>query len=153
MNQDINRNPLVLFLIPAAMTAGILFFICVILFLQSGSDSFAPENPDTSLVTLMSRIHGFLALVLIFLSHFIYTKVIAKIDKPNLQAYVNAVIIKFALLEAPALIGLVVIFLAGSDGILQSNPAYYLNYLSSVYMVVEFVRFIPVLKRMVAVVT
>ena len=148
MNHNGNPNPVALFFIPTALTAGILFFACVVMFMQSGSDGFQSEDPSqTSLITKLSLIHGAVAIVLAFLSHWIYSKLIARVEKPDLQGYLRALVIKFGLLEGGALLGLVVVFLADGD-ILSTTPAFYLNYLSSAYMVFEFIRFIPVMKKM-----
>ncbi len=151
MNNTQNQNPAVLFLIPAALTAGVVFFVGMTFLMQSGEGRVSSEGlePSNRLLSTLSLIHAAFAVVMIVLSQFIYSNLIAKIQKPDFQGYLRALIIKFALLEGTALFGVIVVFLAGGEA-LEATPAYYLNYLSSAYMVFEFVRFIPVIRKMQA---
>ncbi len=126
--------------IQAALVTGVLLFglVVVVLAIRPQSIGAAPPTPAATL-TLLSLVHGVMALgawAAAFLLHgALLRSAGAGAGAPDgalsLAALRKATLVRLALLEGPALFGLVVCLLAALGGTLREAPIYGLNAVSA----------------------
>ena len=140
-------------IVQLAMASGVLILAgaVLVLHLTGASRSAAPALPERDLVWPLTLAHaaaalGLWALALLIPALFLRparlfrsgpSSVRPSSDIPGrerrcLDAFRGAFILRVALLEAPALFGLVLCLLASMSGRLEEQPAYWLNGLSAV---------------------
>ncbi|MFH1194131.1 MAG: hypothetical protein V1720_00385 [bacterium] len=132
-----------------AIGTGIFLFftVCVILYFIN----VQPETPPTEeVVSMLSFIHAIIFVALFFTSKFMYGFILSDKFNPGknmmsfqqlgevrgnysnlLQKIRTAEIVRLAILEGPALFGLVIILLSVMSGVIYYNSGYWLNLLSS----------------------
>ena len=131
-----------------AIGAGIALFLIVVVMLYSTTTQpqLQPSEETESILTLA---HAAIFVSAFFLSRFIYGMIISGKINPQqslthsprqnssendfnmlLQRIRTAEIARLALLEAPAMFGLVVILICVTSGVIFYEPVYWLNFLS-----------------------
>jgi len=146
-----------------AIGTGPILFWAVILFLFSNQPLLINEA-DLSLLNIMSGIHAVMLITMIILSDYIFKK--ALIGSENfLQSLSGALfenkaqptnpqekfwglfqslsIMRLAMLEGASFFGLVVCFLAGTQGVLSTYPIFWINSVSTLLLVSFVVKQFP----------
>jgi hypothetical protein len=139
-------------IISLAIGAGIVMFLFVVVILYSTTTQ--PQlQPSEETESILSLAHAVIFISTFFLSRFIYGMIISgKMNQlQNLNQYSRqkssendfnmllqkirtAEIVRLALLEAPAMFGLVVILICVTSGVIFYEPVYWLNFLSGVVL-------------------
>ncbi len=124
--------------IQAALMAGVLLFSLVVVLLAIRPQAAALATPPATL-TLLSLVHGAMAIGIWSLAPMLQTALLARARPESgaseaaaaLAAIRSAGLLRLALLEGPALFGLVTCLLAARGGALREQPLYWLNALSA----------------------
>jgi len=122
----------------AAIGSGVLLFAVVVIFLGMMSTAEAAAA-DLSLVRTLTFVHVLLLLMVIPAGRLLYARMLAQ-DGPPITANQcmtrirTAEIVRLALLEGVALLGLVVCLIGGLNGVLAAHPLYWLNIISSIVL-------------------
>lgn len=159
-------------LIYAAIAGGVLLFACVVAWLavaESSGEGAAPGQVE--LIQWMSLGHLVLAAAGFSLVGGVYDRmlIVARLEKtpatpvaatqgkaveqaarvePYLAVLRTAEIVRLAMLEAVALFGLVVLLLAALQGVLQAEPVYWLNLLSTLFLLLFVALNFPTAERL-----
>lgn len=117
-----------------ALAGGAATFATIATALPFITGGAAPTDgpPDAGLVQILSMVHGFLFMTTIVMAAAAPSVMAAKVTAEQAHA---PYILRWALVEGPALFGSVVVLLAGLNGLLPGENLYYLNLLSTVAMV------------------
>jgi len=153
-------------IIHIALVLGIFFFAGMVAFL-SVSFSKTGTQSGTSIVRMLSYAHLMTALILYVLSNRIYNRALEaqrpmdsslagqsaeesrlKLAERFFQSIRTAVIIRLALLEGVALFGLTICLIASTWGVIQIQPIYWLNALSSLAFIVYAIGNLPTKARL-----
>lgn len=122
--------------IQAALMTGVLLFGLVVVLLAIRPQSIGAALPTpAATLTLLSLVHGVMALgawAAAFLLHGALLRSAsagagAPAGAESLAALRKATLVRLALLEGPALFGLVICLLAALGGTLRETPVYWLN--------------------------
>ncbi|MEM7179773.1 MAG: hypothetical protein AAF518_02595 [Spirochaetota bacterium] len=112
------QDLLTLRIITASMTAGPTFFLAFVLFQQTQNVDKTPPA-DASIIPILTGLSVLLAIVFNILTPFILKKTTASYrsqNMPPLRIIQSNLIIRLALAEGSALLGLVCMFLAAMQG-------------------------------------
>lgn len=141
-----------------AISMGVMSFGLIIVFLETAAYKGAAVDVDA--VFNLSIAHGVAACILFPLSAIIRDLILRKnnpektgrpVDSTAAIALIRtAFIIRAALMEAAAMFGLVVCFMAVTGGATTINFLYWLNSLSAVCMLIYMCREIPSQERIVS---
>jgi len=142
--------------VQVALMAGVLFFglVVAVLAIRPQTVGAAPPTPAATL-SLLSLVHGAMALgawAVAFLLHgALLRRAVADeaagTGADALAALRKAMLVRLALLEGPALFGLVVCLLAALGGALRATPIYWLNALSALAFLAIAVLSFPTRER------
>ena len=127
---------------------GPVVFAVVMSLIDLSSGSMRPRDQEFEILTLMSMVHLVVALLALIISEAVYRWFVS-VDRinatpeesPQILAArcVNntrtATIVRLAILEVAAMIGLVIVLISMMRGVLQIQPLYWLNGLSTFVMV------------------
>jgi F0F1-type ATP synthase membrane subunit c/vacuolar-type H+-ATPase subunit K len=143
-------------IIPLAMCAGVVMFAFVILvILRPQYSEIVPTADDTTTIMFLTLAHLALFLSTVTIAPIIITGMLQKQRNVDPQGAIFAIrsnlIVRWAIMEAPALFGLVICFLATLNGVLNTQPIYYLNLFSMVYFLVVTLTKLPNRERLEAI--
>ena len=149
----------------AALTAGILVFLLVVLVIANGNGAGTrvPGKASLQSLTLLTYIHLAFAVCSLTLAPLLFARRLGRqdsasapgsgmqdpalISSQDLARLRSAVILRLALWEWPALFGLVVLLLAAYRGALASHPLYWINVLSALIFIALAVMTFPTRDR------
>lgn len=141
--------------VQAALMGGVFFFgLVVVLFaIRPPAASATPIAPRVLL--LLSALHAAGALGAWAVAPFLQGLLLARLGARmgavgTVGALRSALVLRLALLEGPALFGLVICLLAGISGALRATPLYWLNALSAVAFIGYGVLSFPTVERLEA---
>ncbi|QDU86582.1 hypothetical protein Pla163_37330 [Planctomycetes bacterium Pla163] len=118
-----------------ALASGAVLFATIataLPFISGGAPAPSDVEPDTGVVQVLSMVHGFLFMTTIVMAAAMPSILAAKVTPQQAHA---PYILRWALVEGPALFGSVIVLLAGLGGVLPGESMYYLNLVSTVAMV------------------
>jgi hypothetical protein len=117
-----------------ALASGAVLFATIATALPFITGGAPPSDgpPDAGIVQILSMVHGFLFMSAIVMAAALPSILAAKVTPQQAHA---PYILRWALVEGPALFGSVIVLLAGLGGVLPGENMYYLNLVSTVAMV------------------
>jgi hypothetical protein len=114
-----------------------MVFSCVVFAAVVGLMTVLLEQPPSSqqvpLLLLLSQIHA-----VFFVTAVLAATILPRFLTPLAPA--SRLLVIFSLLDAPAMFGIVIVLLAGTLGQLPWRPIWYLNYVSTVWMLFTGIR-------------
>ena len=119
------------YIIQGAMAAGLAFFSLAVFYIRFVGVHSPPARDPEPLIRLFSVAHAVLAVSAWTASGLIYQTILRKPSGSLPAAFQTAEIARLACREGPAIFGLVVCFLAASDGLLAAKPVYWCNMFSA----------------------
>jgi hypothetical protein len=119
-------------IIHLGLASGVLLFTALVVILTMQQ----PANPaaDPTLARMLTLVHGVLFLTALLLSRILYHRLLPTPDldeAAQVARFRTARIVRLAVLEGAALFGLVTCLLLGQSGLIQAQPVYWLNLLST----------------------
>jgi hypothetical protein len=143
-------------IVQMAMGSGIALFLGIVLFLHSGR-VFRPEaTAEGAVLTvrILTAVHVLFTMSCWSLASFLYPRLSRLEAEQDAQAAVarlkSATIVRLALMEAPAVLGIVTVLLAGMFGVLEAHPAFWANLATAVAFFVFVVKSFPGRDRLLA---
>lgn len=114
--------------VSGAMGAGILMMGAVVLYFHLGAKA-PPETGDVKLINAFTTAVMAWCAGAIFLSEYLWKRQLRAVDNPAHapSAVQTAFIVRLALRDGAAFLGLVACMLAGMKGVLKAYPAYWVN--------------------------
>jgi len=145
-----------------AMPVGIVLFLLVVLFRTLIAPIDTPDAAsDGSTVTMLSLVHLILFGAAIVLAPILHRAQLRKVVDGGARgeelaveavgAVRQAAIVRLAVLEAPALFGLIICLLASKHELLSVQPIYWLNALSSLIFILFAAMNFPTRERVEAI--
>lgn len=118
----------------------------IILYLGE-SITVKPADSDVGMIRTLTLVHGILFVGVVFIAPFVEKRVLFANRLHEPQSFLTAIraslIIRIAMYEGVAMLGLVTCFLGSMNGVLQANPMYYLNALSAAFLVMYVLTNLP----------
>lgn len=141
--------------ISAALPAGVLLFLLVVVMVSLRQPAPAPgATPDLDTARLLSLVHAALALGAYSLTPVLYRMRFAQgaEDAEGALATIRgALILRLAMLEAPALFGVIVCLLSAKTGALAAQPLFWLNGITALIFLVFAATGFPTRDRVEAI--
>ena len=124
MDVPVLRKLAVALLTGACLFGAVAAYLPFLLDAPAPADAPSPE-PDVDMVLLLSLVHGAVAVSSIGLSFLFRARALSDpVEKSGLW------LVRWALLEGAALLGVVVVLFAGLQGAVPANPLVYVNFAS-----------------------
>lgn len=165
-NKLSDQAVLVFQLITGSILFGATLFLGFIIFMyQTASPAGAPGPEEVEMMTLLSIIHGAVFIGGLLASRFIFDRLFSMarmesaMDDWRLARYStaaekylavmrSAMIVRMALLEAPAFFGLVICFMGATNGVLMAESVYWANLVSYAALVFLLLKEFPTRDRL-----
>lgn len=135
--------------VTAAMIAVVTTFAAAVLVLAEYADPAPGQQGTDTLLGFLSLMHVVIAGTCYAVAGMLFTRTVrrpADPDAPPGEAFVRlrgALIVRLALIETPATMGLMICLLGALWGVLRSEPAYWLNLFSTAVFLLFAVRTFP----------
>lgn len=143
--------------VQTALMGGVIIFGLVVVLLAMRPPAAGAAAIPQRVLVLLSAVHAVIALGIWALAPIVQGLLLARLRAqagPNAAliagALRSALILRLALLEGPALFGLVICLLAATSGALRATPLYWLNALSALAFLAYGVLRFPTMERLEA---
>ena len=150
-----NEEVLTLQIIYASLAGGIVLFTAVVLFLSLTAAQGGPAT-DPALVRILTGVELAITVPLIYVSSLVFRTRLEsaarddRVPNASLPAVLrSALILRVAILEGGAMFGLVVCLIAVTSGVMQTNPAYWINLIGVLAMLTVVSQGFPTRDRLV----
>lgn len=128
------RTAATLRLIAGAMGAGVVLLAGVAFYFFVAGEK-TPQPGEVRVINILTGIVMLQALAAIAAAEFVWRKLLSRVEEPGAAdgAVLSASIVRLALREGAAMLGLVVCLLAALNGTLRVYPAYWVNLAPSAF--------------------
>ncbi|MBM4117619.1 hypothetical protein FJ251_07705 [bacterium] len=142
-------------IVQVALMGGVLLFGLVVVLIAMRPPAAGAAPIAQRVLVLLSAVHAVIALIVWSLAPLLQGLLVARLGAQlgtagGVGALRGALIVRLALLEGPALFGLVICLIAATGGALRATPLYWLNALSAVAFVGYGVLSFPTAERLEA---
>jgi|WetSurMetagenome_2_1015567.scaffolds.fasta_scaffold67281_3 hypothetical protein len=143
-------------IVSIAMMTGVTGFLGVTIAIALVSAPVPMEHESATLLNFLSLLHAVAACVCYWLAGVAYARALRAPEEETgpadpdvlLGRLRRATVLRLALVEVPAFLGLVICVIAGTRGMLNAEPAYWLNLASAVLFLAFAVLQFPSRSRM-----
>ena len=149
-------------IIQGAIGAGVLVFALVVLGMHARVSSDVPPPPQVVvfLVQILTVVHFVMAAAIYPLGHLVFTRMVSReriaksgaTDPAKVLSLMRAgIIMRLAMYEGVAFVGLVVCMVGVLEGVLRAHPVYWVNAFSTVVLLLFVMRTFPSEERLLTI--